>query len=201
LATIPENASAAVGPTVAEVVSGLAANTPVTFTPVLGALAGLAVADACILTGSSVLEGLLLHLRLLYEDLRGEPLTPGRVLVVQKAAELPKSPTPATPEALPLALLICGPVEQSGTVRQQTLEQAAAFLRGDEDVRQQAQIGGGMNPNALLPAAIPSILEKWDLVRLFQITYDAQKAIRADRDRSQPTVDLYRLGAFLLTGR
>ena len=204
LAAIPRNTSPARADraTAAQIVSDLPVNASVTFTPLLDALAGVAgAADTCIVTSSAALDGLLLHLRVIYEDLRGEPLTPKRAVVVQKCADLPKGTEPANPEALQLALLICGPVEQPGTVRQQTLEQASAFLRGDEEVRQQAQIGPSTCPNASPPAAILAIIEKWDLVRLFQVTYDAQKAIRANRDRSQQIADLYRTGAFLLTGR
>jgi hypothetical protein len=187
--------------TAARLVSELAGNEGVAAAPVLRALAnGSDFADTCIVASSANVEGPLLHLRLLYEDLRGHPLEPKHMITAQKAADTVKATGPANSEAGQLGLLICGPIEQPGTVRQQTLEQAAAFLRGDRELRQQVPMDEGTERDALSPAILAAV-EKWDFVRLFQVTYDAQKAIRANRDCSAPTVTLYRQGAFLLMGK
>jgi hypothetical protein len=81
------------------------------------------------------LTGALLFLRLLLFDLNGEPLSAGRVLLVQKVQD---SGGIDDPDLRRLALLVGAPLGEAAVLKQQVLEQAKRFLRVHGELLQSA---------------------------------------------------------------
>lgn len=126
------------------------------------------------------LAGELLGLRLLWQDLTGQPLTPSAVFLIQKVQE---AKIEASAEVVRLAVLLGAPAQQVAVIKQQVVEQVQRFLRAHQELLAQAAEANGGAGVAETPAqrAFPKIkaaVGEGDPAKAFALLQQTQKQIR-----------------------
>jgi hypothetical protein len=134
------------------------------------------------------LESSLLHARMLWRELYGEPFAPALLQLYQRVEQ-----TRLEPENPELVALMTGPLDQVGVIKPHMPEQATLFHKGNQQLLER-QVGS--DPAAELREA-RSLLRNYQFHLVFQKLYTWQKqAIKTVGPTPSDYFDL----VFLLTG-